>query len=252
MAGAPDGLVVISEEQTGGRGRLGRTFQSPKGRGLYVSALLRPQLPPAEVTDFTAWVAVAVCDGIEAACGLRPQIKWTNDIILNGKKVCGILTEMGLESESNALQYLIPGIGINANHAPEDFSEDVRPMATSLAQELGHPVRRSELAVQVIRALDRMYAAFPLNGFDHNSNGIFGNFRSKIFQIIEFCINKSGDHRPETLLDGCIRLSGCCHGTKSPAMESMFCRDDLILFRPKMISSVFPCHLDHAFIGFCA
>ena len=106
-------------------------------------------------------VAVAVCDGIEAACGLRPQIKWTNDIILNGKKVCGILTEMGLESESNALQYLIPGIGINANHAPEDFSEDVRPMATSLAQELGHPVRRSELAVQVIRALDRMYAAFP-------------------------------------------------------------------------------------------
>ena len=161
MAGAPDGLVVISEEQTGGRGRLGRTFQSPKGRGLYVSALLRPQLPPAEVTDFTAWVAVAVCDGIEAACGLRPQIKWTNDIILNGKKVCGILTEMGLESESNALQYLIPGIGINANHAPEDFSEDVRPMATSLAQELGHPVRRSELAVQVIRALDRMYAAFP-------------------------------------------------------------------------------------------
>ena len=161
MAGAPDGLVVISEEQTGGRGRLGRTFQSPKGRGLYVSALLRPQLPPAEVTDFTAWVAVAVCDGIEAACGLRPQIKWTNDIILNGKKVCGILTEMGLESESNALQYLIPGIGINANHDPEDFSEDVRPMATSLAQELGHPVRRSELAVQVIRALDRMYAAFP-------------------------------------------------------------------------------------------
>ena len=148
MAGAPDGLVVISEEQTGGRGRLGRTFQSPKGRGLYVSALLRPQLPPAEVTDFTAWVAVAVCDGIEAACG-------------NGKKVCGILTEMGLESESNALQYLIPGIGINANHAPEDFSEDVRPMATSLAQELGHPVRRSELAVQVIQALDRMYAAFP-------------------------------------------------------------------------------------------
>lgn len=161
MAGASDGLVILSEEQTGGRGRLGRSFQSPRGTGLYLSALLRPSLPPQEVVDFTAWVAVAVCDGIEAACGLRPQIKWTNDIILNGKKVCGILTEMGLESESNALQYLIPGIGINANHAPEDFSEDVRPMATSLAQELGHPVRRSELAVQVIRALDRMYAAFP-------------------------------------------------------------------------------------------
>ncbi len=120
-----------------------------------------PSCPPAEVADFTAWVAVAVCDGIQATCGLRPQIKWTNDIVLHGKKLCGILTELGLESESNALEYLVPGIGINVNHAPEDFSEDVRPMATSLAQELGHPVRRSELAVQVIRALDRMYAAFP-------------------------------------------------------------------------------------------
>lgn len=75
MAGAPDGLVVISEEQTGGRGRLGRTFQSPKGCGLYVSALLRPRLEPSQVADFTAWVAVAVCDAIEATCGLRPQIK---------------------------------------------------------------------------------------------------------------------------------------------------------------------------------
>ena len=161
MAGAPEGLVVLAEEQTGGRGRLGRSFQSPKGCGLYLSALLRPQLEPAAVTDFTAWVAVAVCDGIEAACGVRPRIKWTNDIVLNGKKLCGILTELGLESESNALEYLVPGIGINVNHRPEDFSEDVRPMATSLAQELGHPVRRSLLAAEVIKALDRMYAAFP-------------------------------------------------------------------------------------------
>lgn len=161
MAGTPEGLVVIAEEQTGGRGRLGRSFQSPKGCGLYLSALLRPQLEPAAVTDFTAWVAVAVCDGIEAACGVRPRIKWTNDIVLNGKKLCGILTELGLESESNALEYLVPGIGINVNHRPEDFSEDVRPMATSLAQELGHPVRRSLLAAEVIKALDRMYAAFP-------------------------------------------------------------------------------------------
>ena len=163
MAGTPEGLVVIAEEQTGGRGRLGRSFQSPKGCGLYLSALLRPQLEPAQVADFTAWVAVAVCDGIEATCGVRPRIKWTNDIVLNGKKLCGILTELGLESESNALEYMVPGIGINVNHRPEDFSEDVRPMATSLAQELGRPVRRSELAAQVVLALDRMYASFPHN-----------------------------------------------------------------------------------------
>ena len=86
MAGAPDGLVIVSEEQTGGRGRRGRSFQSPKGKGLYLTALLRPRLDPSQVADITAWVAMAVCDGIEAACGVRPQIKWTNDLVLNGKK----------------------------------------------------------------------------------------------------------------------------------------------------------------------
>ena len=163
LAGAEEGLVILSEGQTGGRGRLGRSFQSPKGVGLYLTALLRPKLMPEEVVDFTAWVAVAVCDGIEQACGLRPQIKWTNDIILDGKKVCGILTEMGLESESNTLQYLIPGIGINVNHREEDFIEEVRPVATSLFQQLGHTVRRADVAIHVIQALDRMYQNFPHN-----------------------------------------------------------------------------------------
>ncbi len=161
MAGAPEGLVVIAEEQTGGRGRRGRSFQSPRSAGLYLSALLRPRLEPEAVTDFTAWTAVAVCDGIQAACGVRPRIKWTNDIVMNGKKLVGILTELGLESETNALDYLVPGIGINVNQQPEDFSPDIRDMAASLAMVLGHPVRRSELAAQVIRALDRMYRAFP-------------------------------------------------------------------------------------------
>ena len=161
MAGAPEGLVVIAEEQTGGRGRRGRSFQSPRGTGLYLSALLRPRLEPEAVTDFTAWTAVAVCDGIQAACGVRPRIKWTNDIVMNGKKLVGILTELGLESETNALDYLVPGIGVNVNQQPEDFSPDIRDMAASLAMVLGHPVRRTELAAQVILALDRMYRVFP-------------------------------------------------------------------------------------------
>ena len=133
MDGAPEGLVVTAEEQTGGRGRRGRGFQSPRGKGLYLSALFRPNLEPAQVSDFTAWVAVAVCDGIEACCGLRPQIKWTNDIVVNGKKLVGILTELNIESETNALDYMVTG----------------------------RTVRRSELAAQVILALDRMYAAYP-------------------------------------------------------------------------------------------
>ena len=163
MAGAAEGLVVTAEEQTGGRGRRGRSFQSPRGKGLYLSALLRPRLEPAQVANFTAWVAVAVCDGIQAACGLRPQIKWTNDIILNGKKLVGILTELGLVSESNDLDYLVTGIGVNVNQSAGDFDPEIRDMATSLALSLGRPVRRSELAVQIIRALDRAYAGFPQN-----------------------------------------------------------------------------------------
>ena len=178
MAGAPEGLVVLAEEQTGGRGRLGRSFQSPRGCGLYLSALLRPDLSPMEVVDFTAWVAVAVCDGIQAACGVRPQIKWTNDIVLNGKKLAGILTELGLESETNSLQYMVTGIGINVNHRPEDFGEDIRDMATSLAQELGRPVRRAELAAQVIRALDRMHADFP-----HNKQEYLNRYRADCLTI---------------------------------------------------------------------
>lgn len=160
-AGAPEGLVVMAEEQTGGRGRRGRTFQSPKGKGLYLSALFRPNMEPARVSDLTAWVAVAVCDGIEACCGIRPQIKWTNDIILGGKKLVGILTEMGIESEINALDYVITGIGVNVNEAPEDFSPEIREIAVSLSQELGRTVRRAELAAQIILALDRMYANYP-------------------------------------------------------------------------------------------
>lgn len=163
MVDAPEGLVVLAEEQTGGRGRSGRSFQSPRGCGLYLSALLRPALSPMEVVDFTAWAAVAVCDGIEAACGVRPRIKWTNDLVLNGKKLVGILTELGLESETNSLQYLVTGIGVNVNHRPEDFGKDIRDMATSLAMELGRPVSRAALAAEIIRALDRMYAGFPNN-----------------------------------------------------------------------------------------
>ena len=159
MAGAPHGLVILSEEQSGGRGRRGRSFQSPRGCGLY----LRPNLSLSQVNDFTTWVTVAVCNGIEVACGVRPQIKWTNDLILGGKKLCGILTELGLESETHSLQYLVTGIGINVNQTPEDFDEEIRSIATSLSMYLGKPVRRAALAVEIIRALDRMYAGFPQN-----------------------------------------------------------------------------------------
>jgi BirA family biotin operon repressor/biotin-[acetyl-CoA-carboxylase] ligase len=158
MEGAVSGTVIVADEQTGGRGRLGRSFQSPKGKGIYVTELFRPQLSPAQAVNLTAYVAVALCDGIQEATGVRPAIKWTNDIVLGGKKLCGILTEMAVEGESGTLQYIITGIGINANHTPEDFSPDVRPMATSLMQQLGHPVNRGKLCACFLNALETMYA----------------------------------------------------------------------------------------------
>ena len=161
MAGAPEGLVILSREQTAGRGRAGRSFQSSQDHGLYLSALLRPRLPVEAVVNFTAWTAVAVCDGIEGACGVRPGIKWTNDLVLGGRKLCGILTELGLDQNSRALDFLVVGIGINTNHRPEDFQADLRSIATSLSMELGRPVDHTLLATEVILALDRMYAAFP-------------------------------------------------------------------------------------------
>ncbi len=160
MDGTAEGLVVISEEQTGGRGRQGRTFQSPKGKGLYLSALLRPPLAPNQILSITAWTAVAVCNAIEEACGVRPGIKWTNDIILEGKKICGILTEMEVEGESGALNSVVVGIGVNVNEVAKDFAPEVRSVAASLSMVLGKQVRRSDVASCLIRALDRMYADF--------------------------------------------------------------------------------------------
>ncbi|MCI2106172.1 MAG: biotin--[acetyl-CoA-carboxylase] ligase [Intestinimonas sp.] len=160
-AEAPDGLAVLADEQTGGRGRRGKSFQSPRGQGIYLSVLLRPDCPLAELSALTAWIAVAVCEGIREACGAEAEIKWTNDVLLGGKKLCGILTELEIEAESGLLRHVIAGIGVNVGQTAEDFGPELSPVATSLALAMGHTVRRTELAACLLRALDRMYAAFP-------------------------------------------------------------------------------------------
>lgn len=155
--GLPDGAAAVADQQTGGRGRLGRSFSSPEGKGIYYSVLLRPDVPPAQAVNLTAYVAVAVCDGIETATGVRPRIKWTNDIVMNGHKVCGILTEMAIEGESGALQYIVTGIGVNVNQSETDWTEELRPIAGSIAQAIGRPVQRGKLAAELLNALDRVY-----------------------------------------------------------------------------------------------
>ncbi len=159
--GAPHGTVVLCDHQTGGRGRRGNSFLSPAGKGLYLSVLLRPELPPMDVIDLTAWIAVAVCDAVEQVTGERPGIKWTNDIILRRKKLCGILTEISLEGESGDLHYVVAGIGINVSQSAEDFGEEVSRVAISLEQALGRRIRRADLAAALIRALDRLARDFP-------------------------------------------------------------------------------------------
>lgn len=156
-----DGTVVFAREQTNGRGRLGRSFESLKDKGLYLSVLMRPESTPDKIANITAWVAVAVSDAIKKVSGIRPGIKWVNDLILNGKKICGILTEMSVEGESGIVQYVITGIGVNCNHTKADFSESLQDIATSLYIESGKKVNRAELAAEIIKSLDKVKEDFP-------------------------------------------------------------------------------------------
>lgn len=160
MAHAPDGLAITAEEQNRGKGRRGRSFQSLPGQGLYLSVLLRPRVTPEEVSRITAWTAVAVCRAVNAATGLTPDIKWPNDVLLEGKKLCGILTEMGLVAESGELDYVVVGMGVNVRQTEADFGPELSPVATSLSQH-GANVRRAVLARALLDELNEMYLAFP-------------------------------------------------------------------------------------------
>lgn len=160
-AGLPDGFVVIADSQTKGRGRMGRSFSSPKGKGVYLSILLRPSCLPSDAANLTAWTAVAICDAVEKVSGARPQIKWINDPVMNGKKISGILTEMSIEGESGRIQYVVIGIGVNANNESDDFPDDIKDVATSIYVQTGNKVDRGLLAAEMIKALDKMYDSWP-------------------------------------------------------------------------------------------
>lgn len=156
---AIDGLAVTADSQTAGRGRMDRSFQSPKGAGIYLSVLLRPSLPPDRLPPVTALAGVSVCAAVERVCGVRPGLKWPNDPVLKGKKLCGILTEASLEAETGRIQSMVLGIGVNVAQKPEDFSPEVREVAISLLQALGKRVSRPQLTAALLEELDRAYAA---------------------------------------------------------------------------------------------
>ena len=157
LTDAPEGTVVIADCQTAGRGRMDRSFQSPKGKGLYLTVLLRPQLPPERLAQVTALAGMAACGAVERVCGVRPGLKWPNDPVLNGKKVCGILTELVTDGKGDLC--LVVGIGINVAQRREDFTPEVAEMAASLEMLLKKPVSRPALAAALLEELDRAYEA---------------------------------------------------------------------------------------------
>jgi len=149
--GAAHGTAVLAETQTAGRGRLGRSFLSPTG-GVYLSVLLRPQVSPQELMPLTALMAEAARQAVSDACGLAPGIKWVNDLVVNGKKLAGILTELSVSPDGRA-DWAICGVGINCNAPADAFQPEVRQLCTGLSQCLGRPVDRSDLAGALLRRI---------------------------------------------------------------------------------------------------
>ncbi len=153
--GAPHGTVVVTEHQTGGRGRLGRSFVSPPG-GVYLSVLLRPSAALGHLMHLTALAAVATRRAIADCCGVKADIKWTNDLQWHGRKLCGILTELSCEAESGRLEYAVVGIGINCNTETDKLPPEVRGIAVSLAEITGQELDPNRLALALIRRLQEL------------------------------------------------------------------------------------------------
>jgi BirA family transcriptional regulator, biotin operon repressor / biotin---[acetyl-CoA-carboxylase] ligase len=154
--GVKEGAVVFAESQTKGRGRLGRKWLSPTHKGLWFSILLRPELRPQETTQLTVASATALRRAIKTVTGLSADIKWPNDLLIGGKKVVGILTEMS--AEVDRVRHVILGIGVDVNQDAAEFPAELRKIATSLKIETGGEISRAELAVEILRELDVDYA----------------------------------------------------------------------------------------------
>ena len=161
--GVSEGVVVFAESQTKGRGRLGRKWLSPARKGLWFSVLLRPDLRPQAATQIMVAAAISLARAIRDQTGLVPEIKWPNDVLIHGKKVAGILTE--LNGELDHVKYVILGMGVNVNLSAHDFPSELRKLATSLKAEAGHNLRRAELAAAILRELDADYARIARREF---------------------------------------------------------------------------------------
>ncbi|MFC4322680.1 biotin--[acetyl-CoA-carboxylase] ligase [Litchfieldia salsa] len=161
--GVDEGTIVVTEEQTEGRGRLDRKWFSPKYTGIWMSLILRPNIPPTSAPQLTLLVAVGVAQAIQEVTGIEPDIKWPNDILVSGKKVVGILTE--LQAEPDRINSVIIGIGINVNQTQEQFPEPINNTATSLSIITGKKIDRALLLQQILLHIEKLYLTYLKNGF---------------------------------------------------------------------------------------
>lgn len=161
--GVAEGIVVFAEAQTKGRGRLGRAWVSPPGKGLWFSVLLRPKIAPQAATQLTVISAVAVARAIEKHTGLHPGIKWPNDIVFGHRKAAGILLELGAELDH--IRHVVLGIGLDVNLTAEDLPLEVRAVATSLREQKGELIDRPGLATALITELDAAYSRYRNGDF---------------------------------------------------------------------------------------
>lgn len=160
---AKEGTIIIAEEQKSGRGRMDRKWHSPKYTGIWMSIILRPKIPLAKAPQLTLLAAVAVVQAIEELTNLSPEIKWPNDILINGKKMTGILTE--LQAEADHINSVIIGMGINVNQSQEDFPVELHSTATSIAIEQNNRLSRAAVIRSVLTHLEKLYLLFLDQGF---------------------------------------------------------------------------------------
>ena len=195
--GAPHGTVIIADRQTGGRGRMGRSFYSPAGKGIYMSVLLRPQCSPRELMHLTCAAAVAACDAITSVTQLCPSIKWTNDLILNEKKLGGILTELIFSAGNENSFSAIIGIGINCSQKAQDFDSSIQHIATSLSIAGREDTSRAQLCSALVQALQELDASLLNKKAD-----ILSRYRQNCITIgKDICIVRGDEVRHGYALD---------------------------------------------------
>mgnify|MGYP004506963177 FL=1 len=198
---APHGTLFVADMQVAGKGRRGRVWQSPAGSSIYMTILLYPEISPLKAPQLTLVMAIAVAEGIKEVTGLDTKIKWPNDIVVNGRKICGILTEMS--TEIDYINHVVIGAGINVNQ--DDFPEDIRKTASSLKMEFGKQVKRSELIAAIMKSFEKDYEIFvkteDLSGLQELYNSMLVNLDRDVkvlepgneYEAHALGINKTGE-----------------------------------------------------------